>query len=107
VLLLGSGNVVHNLSAYAWGSPETPPAAWAVEFESAIRGSLSRGEDEVLLDPGSLGLAYRMAVPTPEHYLPLPVILGTRWPEERAEIVVEGFEGGSLSMLSLRFGGHE
>ncbi len=104
ILLVGSGNVVHNLSAYTWGRPDTPPAAWALEFETAIREALARGDDGPVLDPGSLGLPFRLSVPTAEHYLPLPVIRGACWPDEPAEVVLEGFEGGSLSMLSYRFG---
>jgi len=104
VLLLGSGDVVHNLHTYAWGRHVQPPFDWALRFEAAVRQRLERGEHAPLVDYGALGNDALLAVPTPEHYLPLLYILGASLPGERVSFPVEGMDGGSVSMLGVQFG---
>src|SRR5215813_4877891 len=76
VLLIGSGNVVHNLDAYAWGSHPVEPFDWAVRFEQKMRQALVAGDDETLVGYESLGRDARLAAPTPDHYLPLLYVAG-------------------------------
>ena len=104
VLVLGSGNLVHNLHAYAWGRHPAEPFDWAVRFESRVRELLGAGDDAALIAYEELGPDARLSVPTPDHYLPLLCVLGLRRPGEALSFPVEGVDGGSISMLSVRFG---
>jgi 4,5-DOPA dioxygenase extradiol len=104
VLVVGSGNLVHNLHAYAWGRHAQEPYDWAVRFEQAARDLMLRASDEPLVDYESLGRDARLSVPTPDHYLPLLYILGCRRADEGVAFPVEGVDGGSISMLSVRVG---
>jgi 4,5-DOPA dioxygenase extradiol len=104
ILVLGSGNVVHNLHAYAWGQHAVEPYPWAVQFESRIRHCIEAGDDAPLIAYESLGPEAMLSVPTPEHYLPLLYVLGLRRPGEPVRFPVEGFDGGSVSMLALQVG---
>lgn len=104
VLILGSGNIVHNLRAYAWGKGDVSPFPWAVSFENRIRQSLLSGDDESLVDYPELSEEALMSAPTPDHYLPFIYALGLRGADESVSFPVEGIEGGSISMLSVQFG---
>jgi len=106
VLIVGSGNVVHNLHAYAWGRQVVEPYDWAVAFEERLRGLLLAGETEPLIAYESkLGREARLAVPTPDHYLPLLYIIGARATvAEPVTLPLDGVDGGSISMLAVRVG---
>jgi 4,5-DOPA dioxygenase extradiol len=104
VLVMGSGNVVHNLEAYAWGRHPTEPFDWAVRFEAKARELLRTGDDRPLVDYESLGPDAALSIPTPDHYLPLLYIIAQRREGERIAFPVEGVDGGSVSMLSVRIG---
>jgi 4,5-DOPA dioxygenase extradiol len=104
VLVLGSGNLVHNLHAYAWGRHPVEPFDWAVRFEAAARGFLEAGEHAPLTAYETLGPDALLSVPTPEHYLPLLYVIALRGPDEAVTFPVEGVDGGSVSMLSVRVG---
>jgi 4,5-DOPA dioxygenase extradiol len=102
VLVLGSGNLVHNLHAYGWGRRSMEPYDWAVRFEKQARALMSTGEHGPLVAYESLGRDALLSVPTPEHYLPLLYVLGMHGSGEAVDFPVEGFDGGSVSMLSVR-----
>jgi 4,5-DOPA dioxygenase extradiol len=104
VLLIGSGNVVHNLHAYAWGRHPTEPFDWAVRFEQRVRGSLLAADDATLVGYESLGPDAKLAAPTPDHYLPLLYVAGARHAEDQVTFPVEGIDGGSVSMLTAKLG---
>ena len=104
VLIAGSGDVVHNLHAYAWGRHAQQPYEWALRFEARVRAYLEAGDHAPLVDYPGLGDDALLAVPTPEHYLPLLYVLGASWPGEAVDFPVEGMDGGSVSMLAVRFG---
>jgi 4,5-DOPA dioxygenase extradiol len=101
VLVLGSGNVVHNLESYAWGADDSAPADWALRFEAEVRRAVVNGDDAALAHYERLGRDALLAVPTPEHYLPLLYVLGARAPGDVVGFPVEGIEGGSISMLAV------
>ncbi|MHB1551700.1 MAG: 4,5-DOPA-extradiol-dioxygenase [Vulcanimicrobiaceae bacterium] len=101
VLVIGSGNVVHNLHAFAWGRHAVGPYDWAVRFESRVRELLLARDDVPLLDYPSLGEDAQLSVPTPDHYLPLLYVLGTRRESDTITFPVEGVDGGSISMLAV------
>lgn len=104
VLIVGSGNLVHNLHTYAWGRHPSSPYDWAVRFESAARQIMLSGEHERLVEYERLGRDAMLSVPTPEHYLPLLYVLGSRQEREGVSFPVEGVDGGSISMLSVQIG---
>lgn len=104
VLIMGSGNLVHNLRAYAWGKQDVEACDWAVRFEKLTRQFLRKGDNASLINYDRLGPDALLSVPTPEHYLPLLYVLALRRPDEQVSVPVEGSEGGSISMLSVRIG---
>jgi 4,5-DOPA dioxygenase extradiol len=104
VLVVGSGNIVHNLAAYAWGEREVPAFDWAMRFDEQVRKLLVAGDDAPLVNYPSLGRDALLSVPTPDHYLPLLYVLGLRKKNEPVSFPVHGFEGGSLSMLAVQIG---
>ncbi len=104
ILIIGSGNLVHNLHTYAWGKHEVEPFDWAVRFEMQAREFLLNGQQEQLVDYESLGRDALLSAPTPEHYLPLLYVFGLRRPDEAVTFPVEGFDGGSISMLTVQIG---
>lgn len=104
VLILGSGNVVHNLRAINWNSA-APGYDWAVRFSDAVRDHLSRGEHAPLVAYENLGADAQLAIPTPEHYLPLLYVIGAQQPGEAIAFVNDGIQNGSISMLSVVVGG--
>lgn len=100
VLLLGSGNVVHNLGRLDWH--EQRPHPWATRFEAHVRHCLVTGNDAGLVDWKAHGPDAREAIPTPEHYWPLLPIVGARQTGEAAAVVLEGIELRAISMLSVQ-----
>ncbi len=104
VLIVGSGNLVHNLHAYAWGRHSREPYDWAVRFESTARDVMLSGEFGPLVDYETLGRDASLSIPTPDHYLPLLYVLGCHRRGERVLFPVEGVDGGSISMLSVQIG---
>lgn len=104
VLIVGSGNLVHNLHAYAWGRHAPGPYDWAVRFESAARDFMLAGEFEALVDYEALGKDALLSIPTPDHYLPLLYVLGCHQKGNGIGFPAEGVDGGSISMLSVQVG---
>lgn len=104
VLIVGSGNLVHNLHAYAWGRSNVGPFDWAVRFETLVREHLARADFMPLVEVEQLGPDARLAVPTPDHYLPLLYVLAQYREGDEISFPVEGFDGGSMSMVGVRIG---
>lgn len=104
ILVVGSGNLVHNLHAYAWGRHGVEPLDWAVRFEAGARQLLDAGNHEPLVHYESLGRDATLAAPTPDHYLPLLYVIALQVPGEHVSFPVAGFDGGSVSMLTVRIG---
>ena len=104
VLIVGSGNLVHNLHAYAWGRHPAAAFDWAVRFEQQVRQLLGAAEHRALADYENLGPDAQLAIPTPDHFLPLLYVIGTQQARERITFPVEGVDGGSISMLAVQVG---
>ncbi|HEU4715070.1 MAG TPA: 4,5-DOPA dioxygenase extradiol [Pyrinomonadaceae bacterium] len=104
VLIVGSGNLVHNLHAYAWGRQQVAPLDWAVRFEARARELLLAGDHDPLIAYETLGRDAVLSVPTPDHYLPLLYVIAQMREGEAVTFPVEGFDGGSVSMLTVRIG---
>jgi 4,5-DOPA dioxygenase extradiol len=104
VLVVGSGNLVHNLHTYGWGRRSVAPYDWALRFEEKARELIHRGEHGPLIAYESLGADAVLSVPTPDHYLPLLYVLAVRREGEAVRFPVDGFDGGSVSMTSVLIG---
>jgi 4,5-DOPA dioxygenase extradiol len=104
VLIVGSGNLVHNLHAYGWGRHVPEPYDWAVRFEATARNCILSRNHQPLIDYETLGRDAMLAAPTPDHYLPLLYVLGAQRDDDEVMFPVEGVDGGSISMLTVRIG---
>jgi len=104
ILVIGSGNIVHNLRLYAWGRYQAEPFDWAVRFDAEVRALLDEGHDAALIDYDALGPDAALAIPTPDHYLPFLYVLGLRAAGDPVSFPVDGIDGGSISMLTVRVG---
>ncbi|HEX6124294.1 MAG TPA: 4,5-DOPA dioxygenase extradiol [Pyrinomonadaceae bacterium] len=104
VLVIGSGNLIHNLHTYAWGQREVEPLGWALRFEARARELMLAADHEPLVNYESLGRDAMLSAPTPDHYLPLLYILALQRDDESVTFPVEGFDGGSISMTTVRVG---
>jgi 4,5-DOPA dioxygenase extradiol len=101
VLILGSGNIVHNLRMFDFNDPE--PLNWALEFDEKIRRRILAHDHEALISPDALGADARLAVPTPEHYLPLMYALALQDEGEPLSFFNSRVQS-SISMTSLIVG---
>jgi 4,5-DOPA dioxygenase extradiol len=104
VLIVGSGNLIHNLHTYAWGRHNVEPFEWALRFEETARKLMLGDAHEPLVDYESLGKDALLSAPTPDHYLPLLYILALKRDGESVTFPVEGFDGGSISMTTVQIG---
>jgi 4,5-DOPA dioxygenase extradiol len=104
ILVIGSGNLVHNLHTYAWGRHRVEPFDWAVRFEQQARELLIAGNHEPLINYETLGRDAMLSAPTPDHYLPLLYMIALRRADEPVSFPVEGVDGGSVSMLTIQIG---
>ena len=104
VLIMGSGNLVHNLHAYAWGRHAVEPLDWAVRFEAVAKQIMLSGDHVPLVAYEALGRDALLSAPTPDHYLPLLYVLAQFQEGDEISFPVNGFDGGSISMLSVQVG---
>ena len=104
VLIVGSGNLVHNLHAYSWGRRQIKPFDWAVRFEERARELLLAGDHDHLIASETLGRDAALSIPTPDHYLPLIYVIAQQRESDEVSFPVRGFDGGSVSMLSVKIG---
>lgn len=102
ILIVGSGNLVHNLHAYGWGRRAIEPYDWAVRFEQQARAWMLTGEHQPLIEYETLGSDAELSAPTPDHYLPLLYVLGAQSPGDKVSFPIEGVDGGSISMLTVQ-----
>lgn len=103
VLVLGSGNIVHNLGLIDWDLPRGG-YAWAEEFDAWAWERIAAGDVDALAEYEDLGDTARFAVPTNDHYLPLLYTMALKRDDESVSTVYEGMEYGSLSMRCVRVG---
>lgn len=104
VLVIGSGNLIHNLHTYAWGKHDVEPFDWALRFEETARNLIEADDHEQLINYESLGKDALLSAPTPDHYLPLLYILALKREDDTVNFPVEGFDGGSISMTTVQIG---
>ena len=103
VLVIGSGNMVHNLRMIDFAMKRTG-FDWAVEINDTFKKHILRGDHAPLCDYKSLGKSAAMAIPTPDHYYPLLYALAMQSTDEQAVIFNDQAIMGSLTMTSVRIG---
>lgn len=101
VLILGSGNIVHNLGKIIW---EDKAFDWAEEFDLIIAKHISDRNDKAITDYEKLGKIAQLAVPTPDHFYPLLYALGATQEKEPIRFFTEKNTFGSISMRSMQIG---
>ena len=101
MLILGSGNIVHNLREMAW---EDTAYDWALEFDAKMKELILSGDHQAIIHYSKLGRSARLAVPTPEHYLPLLYVLGAQDEADGVVFFADKVTLGSMSMRSVKLG---
>lgn len=106
VLIIGSGNMVHNLRMVAWDKLNGPAYGfdWAIEINQVLKDRILQQDHASLIQYEKLGREAMLAIPTPEHYLPLLYILGLQGKEEGVSFFNDLPVGGSLTMTSVKIG---
>ena len=98
VLIVGSGNIVHNLRLMAF---QDKAYDWAIEFDETIKQLIASGDHDSIIHYQNLGQAARLAIPTNEHYLPLLYVLALQDKQEQIRFFADRVTLGSMSMRSL------
>lgn len=98
IMIIGSGNIVHNLSRLNF---QGGIYDWAITFDQYIKAALATNDDEALIDIGSAGDSAKLSVPTAEHYLPLLYVAAVRHASDKMRFFNDALDLGSLSMRSV------
>ncbi len=106
VMIVGSGNIVHNLRQVAWDRPDDEEYGhdWAIEANDLVKKLIFENNHQALIDYMSLGRAVQLAVPTPDHFLPLLYALALKHENEEVSFFNDKAVMGSLTMTSLKIG---
>lgn len=106
VLIIGSGNMVHNLRMVAWDKFNVPNYGydWAIEMHELFKKKITDGDHKALQQYESLSKSAKLAVPTPDHYYPLMYALGLQAKKEEPVFFNDKLVAGSLNMTSVKFG---
>ena len=105
VLIIGSGNMVHNLRKVAWDRLNEEFAySWTFEANEKMKSFILNGDHQSLIDFKSQGKAFDLAIPTPEHYMPLLYALALKEENETIELFNDKPVGGALTMTSVKIG---
>lgn len=103
VLIIGSGNIVHNLGIIDFETADAKPYDWAVDFDERVKSRLLDGDHDALMDYKHIGGA-GLSVPTLDHYLPMIYILALQEKGEKLRFTHEGFQNASVSMRCFQIG---
>ncbi len=106
VLIIGSGNMVHNLGKVAWNKLNEPNYGydWAIEAHELFKKLVQEKNHQSLIDYQKLGSSVALAIPTPDHYYPLIYTLGVSDEKDNIALFNDELVGGSLNMTSVQFG---
>jgi 4,5-DOPA dioxygenase extradiol len=104
VLIAGSGNMVHNLRMVSWEMINGGGYDWANEMNDKFKSLILNGEHQALINYQTLGKEAMLAIPTPEHYLPLMYSLGLQGKDDKVSFFNDKAVGGSLTMTSVKLG---
>ncbi len=103
VLIIGSGNMVHNLDQIDFET-EAKPFGWAVDIDKLFKRELEKNNHKFFIDFPDSGASAVLAAPTLDHYLPMIYILALQEKDERLQFTYEGIQNGSISMRGFRIG---
>lgn len=106
VLIIGSGNMVHNLRMVAWDKIDKPGFGydWAIEMHELFKKKIAAGDHQALINYETLSKSVKLAIPTPDHYYPLMYTLGLQNKNEQPFFFNDKLVAGSLNMTSVKFG---
>lgn len=106
VLIIGSGNMVHNLRMVDWHKLSEPNYGfdWAIEMNILFKQKINDGDHKALIDYENLNKAAKLAIPTPDHYYPLLYTLGLQDSQDGIQFFNDRLVGGSLNMTSVKIG---
>lgn len=106
VLIIGSGNMVHNLGMVAWNKLSEPNYGydWAIEMNTVFKEKISDGDHKALINYQNINKAAKLAVPTPDHYYPLLYTLGLKTKNDPVLFFNDKLVGGSLTMTGVKLG---
>jgi 4,5-DOPA dioxygenase extradiol len=106
VMIIGSGNIVHNLRQVAWDRPDDEEYGhdWAIEANDLVKKLILENNHKALIDYQSLGRAVQLAAPTPDHFLPLLYTLALKRDDEEVSFFNDKAVMGSLTMTSVKIG---
>jgi len=104
VLIMGSGNMVHNLRMIAWDKMDQPEYGydWALQINDKMKRLIRSGDHDQLIRYTAMGREADLAIPTPEHYLPLLYTLGLKGAKDEVSFFNDKAVGGSLTMTSVK-----
>ena len=102
ILIIGSGNIVHNLRTIRW-EEDAPSYDWAIEFDEWVKDRLLQKDHAALVTDVSRTKAGKLSVPAPDHWYPFLYVLGVSDEKDELSFDYEGLENGSISMRSVRF----
>ncbi|MGC6400271.1 4,5-DOPA dioxygenase extradiol [Sphingomonas sp. FW199] len=106
VLIIGTGNIVHNLREMDWANATGAPYDWAVRFNTAMVEAVVADQPETVINYHQRGEEAMLSVPHPDHFLPLLYVLGARMPGEAAAVGPDVIHYKSIGMTSIVFGAH-
>ncbi len=104
VLIIGSGNIVHNLGLIDFRNMDAEPYEWAVEFDEKVKSNLIDKNHKELINYQKMGSTASLAVPTLDHYLPMIYVIALQEKNEPLKFIHEGFQNGSISMRCFQIG---
>ena len=106
VLIIGSGNMVHNLRMLAWDKMQQDNYGfdWAIEMNTIFKEKLSNNDFKALIEYEKLGAAAKLAIPTPDHYYPLIYAMALQDNKDDVSFFNDKLVGGSLNMTSVKWG---
>jgi 4,5-DOPA dioxygenase extradiol len=106
ILIIGSGNIIHNLRMVDFANMDKDNYGydWAIEVREKINSYLLDGNYNPLIQYEKQSKAFQLAIPTPDHYIPLLYILGLQQKNEQLSLFNDKLVAGSLSMTSLKIG---
>lgn len=104
VLIIGSGNIVHNLGMLDFENVDAPTFDWAGEFDEKVKANLLKRNHDALIHYQNMGRTSLLAIPTLDHYLPMIYAIALQDVDEPLSFIHEGFQYGSISMRCFKIG---
>ena len=103
-MIIGSGNIVHNLRVVDMLNMDAKPYDWAIEFDEKVKRDLLERNHKDLLDCQNMSRATALSIPTLDHYLPMIFAIALQDKDDDLEFVYEGFQNRSVSMRCFKIG---